>query len=47
MGEEKVKVVSVKCVLILPPALIYIGVGPGVYGRKNSIGLLEPPFRSQ
>jgi hypothetical protein len=42
MGEEKAKVASVKCVLILPP--IYIGLAPGVYGRENSRGLLEPPL---
>jgi hypothetical protein len=46
MGEEKAKVIGVKCVLILPPPLIYIGVAPGVYGQENSRGLLEPPLRA-
>jgi hypothetical protein len=45
MGEVKKKVASVKCVLIItPPPLIYIVVAPGVYGRENSRGLVEPPL---
>jgi hypothetical protein len=44
MGEKKAKVASVKCVIILPPPLIYIGVAPGIYGRENRRGLLEPPL---
>jgi hypothetical protein len=46
MGEEKAKVASVRCALILPLSLIYIGVAPGVYGWENSRGFLEPPLRA-
>jgi hypothetical protein len=44
MGEEKAKLASVRCVQNLPPPLVYIGVAPGVYGQKNSRGLLELPL---
>jgi hypothetical protein len=36
----------VRCALILPLSLIYIGVAPGVYGWENSRGFLEPPLRA-